>query len=259
MPISSLPCKQMLDLEKEPLPERPNGDEKATNLKENQDESCSEVFTRPNEANCSSVSSMNKNFITSAAVINSCTFREFVPSLKETIHDNGTSKASNLENSCTSYQKSAQGQRKDDLDGVLCADEMQATQNYPRHVAVHVLDGSLKTCAQNPSLDMSFQDSVFHPIGDVHGPNLFTNPAASATTDHQNTTPRSTHQALPPFNTPFMHLRPIKRTIDHFYMSPLFPVSLYLLCHRIQLLMLQQALQLHFGHMQMLIVLAIRP
>ncbi|XP_039004180.1 protein LATE ELONGATED HYPOCOTYL-like isoform X3 [Hibiscus syriacus] len=195
MLISSLCCKQVLDLENEPLLERPNGDEKATNLKENQDESCSKVFTRPLEANCSSASSMNKNFIPrSVALINSCTFREFVPSLKETIHDNGTSKASNLESSCTSYQKPAQGQRKDGSDGVLCADEMQATQNYTRHVAVHVLDGGLKTCAQNTSLDMSFQDSVFHANGDVHGPNLFTNPAASATTEHQNTAPRSTHQ-----------------------------------------------------------------
>ncbi|XP_039051543.1 protein LATE ELONGATED HYPOCOTYL-like isoform X2 [Hibiscus syriacus] len=207
MPISSLCCKQVLDLENEPLPERPNGDEKATNLKENQDESCSEVFTRPLEVNCSSASSI-KNFIPrSVALINSCTFREFVPSLKETIHDNGTSKASNLESSCTSYQKPAQGQRKDDSDGVLCADEMQATQNYPRHVAVHVLDGSLKTCAQNPSLDMSFQDSIFHANSDVHGPNLFTNPGASATTEHQNSAPRSTHQALSPFHTPFLHLR----------------------------------------------------
>ncbi|XP_039004179.1 protein LATE ELONGATED HYPOCOTYL-like isoform X2 [Hibiscus syriacus] len=207
MLISSLCCKQVLDLENEPLLERPNGDEKATNLKENQDESCSKVFTRPLEANCSSASSMNKNFIPrSVALINSCTFREFVPSLKETIHDNGTSKASNLESSCTSYQKPAQGQRKDGSDGVLCADEMQATQNYTRHVAVHVLDGGLKTCAQNTSLDMSFQDSVFHANGDVHGPNLFTNPAASATTEHQNTAPRSTHQALSPFHTPFFHL-----------------------------------------------------
>ncbi|KAE8700966.1 Protein REVEILLE 2 [Hibiscus syriacus] len=155
MLISSLCCKQVLDLENEPLLERPNGDEKATNLKENQDESCSKVFTRPLEANCSSASSMNKNFIPrSVALINSCTFREFVPSLKETIHDNGTSKASNLESSCTSYQKPAQGQRKDGSDGVLCADEMQATQNYTRHVAVHVLDGGLKTCAQNTSLDI---------------------------------------------------------------------------------------------------------
>ncbi|KAK8264841.1 hypothetical protein V6Z12_D12G137800 [Gossypium hirsutum] len=209
MPLSSLRCKQMLDLEKEPLPERPTGDEKATNLKENQDESCSEVFTLLHEQNCSSASSMNKNFIPmSAALKSSCTFREFVPLPKEIFHDNGTSKASNLEKSCTSYEKSAQGQRKDDLDGAFCADEMQAAQNYPRHVAVHVLDGSLRTCVQNPSLGMSFQDSVFHPMGDVHGPNLFANPAASATTEHQNNAPKSTHQALPPFHIPFIHLRP---------------------------------------------------
>ncbi|KAB2052501.1 hypothetical protein ES319_A12G125100v1 [Gossypium barbadense] len=194
-PISSSHCKQVLDLEKEPLPERPNGDEKSTNLKENQDESCSGVFTLLCEANCPSASSMNKNFIpASAALKSSCTFREFVPSPKEKIHDNGTSKASNLEYSCTSYDKPAQGQRKDDLDGALCADEMQAAQNYPRHVSVHVLDGSLRTCAQNPSLDMSFQDSVFCPMGDVHGPNLSANLAASATTEHQNNAPRSTQQ-----------------------------------------------------------------
>ncbi|XWS35970.1 hypothetical protein CRYUN_Cryun20dG0041900 [Craigia yunnanensis] len=195
-PISSLHCKQVLDLEKEPLPERPNGDEKPINPKENQDESCSEVFTLLHEANCSSVSSMNKYSIpTSAALRNSFTFREFVPSLKKTIQDNGTSKASNLENSCTSQEKSAQGQKKDDLDGALRSIEMQATQNYPRHVAVHVLDGSLGTCIQNPSMDIPFQDSVFHLMGNVHGqPNLFAYPAASATTEHQNNAPKFTHQ-----------------------------------------------------------------
>ncbi|XVF22265.1 hypothetical protein REPUB_Repub12eG0158500 [Reevesia pubescens] len=193
MSISSLRCKQVLDLEKEPLPERPNGDEKPTDLKENQYESSSEVFTLLHKANASSVSSLNKNSIpTSAALRNPCTFREFVPSLKE---DNDISKASNLENSCISHEKSAQGQKKDDLDGALHTDEMQATQNYPRHVAVHVLDGSLGTCTQNPSLDMHFQDSGFHPMGDVHGqPKMFANPAASATTEHQNNAPRSTHQ-----------------------------------------------------------------
>ncbi|XVF72928.1 hypothetical protein PTKIN_Ptkin12aG0160200 [Pterospermum kingtungense] len=196
MLVSSLRCKQVLDLEKEPELERPNGAEKSINLKENQDESCSEELTLFHDGNCFSVSSVNKNSIAiSAAVRNSCTFREFVPSLKEKIQDNDTSKASNMEYSCVSLEKSDQGQRKDDMDGALPTDEMQATQNYPRHVAVHVLDGSLGTCAQNPSLDMHFQDSVFHPMGDVHGqPNMFANPAASATTENQNNTPSSAHQ-----------------------------------------------------------------
>ncbi|XP_039008385.1 protein LATE ELONGATED HYPOCOTYL-like isoform X5 [Hibiscus syriacus] len=83
-PPSFLRCKQVLDLEKEPLPERPNEDEKSSNLQENQDGSCSEVFTHIHEANCSSVSLVNKNSMpTPAAIRTSCTFREFVPSLKE--------------------------------------------------------------------------------------------------------------------------------------------------------------------------------
>ncbi|XWS46319.1 hypothetical protein CRYUN_Cryun14cG0055200 [Craigia yunnanensis] len=62
---------------------------------------------------------------------------------------------------------------------------MQATQNYPQHVAAHVLDGSLGTCVQNPSLNIPFQDSVLHPMGDVHGQTclriqLHLNPAAHA-------------------------------------------------------------------------------
>ncbi|KAK8688294.1 hypothetical protein V6N13_087066 [Hibiscus sabdariffa] len=216
-PVSFWRCKQVLDLEKEPLPERPNGDERSSNLKENQDDSFSEVFTHPLEANCSSVSLVNKNSMPSPAVIrNSCNFREFVPSLKETIN-NDTSKPSDLENSCTSYEIQAQDRRKDDMDGAIRTDEMQATQNYPQHIAVHVLDGSLGTCAQNPSLDMPFKDSIFHPMGDVHGQaNLFENPAASATTAHQNNAPRSTHQTFPTFNTPFMHLQPNQEAYQSF-------------------------------------------
>ncbi|KAB2056537.1 hypothetical protein ERO13_A11G101800v2 [Gossypium hirsutum] len=208
-PVSSLHCKQAFNLEKEPLPERPSRDEKSSNLKEILDDNCSEVFTLLHEANCSSMSSVNKNFIPTSTVLrNSCPLREFVPSLKETINKD-TSKPSNLENSCTSYEKPAQVQRKDDMDGATCTDEMQATHNNPQHVAVHVLDGSPGTCAPNPSMDITFQDSIFHPMGDIHGQvNLFANPAASATTAHQNNAPRSTHQAFPTFHTPFMHLQP---------------------------------------------------
>ncbi|XP_039007523.1 protein LATE ELONGATED HYPOCOTYL-like isoform X2 [Hibiscus syriacus] len=216
-PISFLRCKQVLDLEKEPLPERPNEDEKSSNLQENQDDSCSEVFTHPHEANCSSVSLVNKNsMLTSAAIRTSYTFREFVPLLKETIN-NDTSKPSDLDNSCTSYEKQAQGQRKDDMDGAVRTDEMKDTQNYPQHVAMHVLDGSQGTCAQNPSLDIPFQDSIFHPMDDVHGQaNLFANPAASTTTSRQNNVPRSTHQAFPTFHTPFMPLQPNQEDYQSF-------------------------------------------
>ncbi|KAL4361838.1 hypothetical protein GQ457_04G030150 [Hibiscus cannabinus] len=188
-PVSSLRCKQVLDLEKEPFPERPNEDEKSSNLKDNQDDSCSEVFTLPHEANCSSA-------------------------LRLLL---GSFKPSDLENSCTSYEKQAQGQREEDMDCDVRTDEMEATQNHPQHVAVHVLDGSMGTCAQNPYLDMHFQDPIFHPMGDLHGhANLIANPAASTTTAHQNITPRSTHQAFPTFHTPFMHLQPNQEDYQSF-------------------------------------------
>ncbi|KAK9035714.1 hypothetical protein V6N11_077746 [Hibiscus sabdariffa] len=133
-PVSSLRCKQVLDLEKEPFPERPNEDEKSSNLKDNQDDSCSEGV---------------------------CTFTK-----------------RDLENSCTSYEKQAQGQREEDMD-----------------------------CA----------DPIFHPMGDLHGhANLIAKPAASTTTAHQNTTPRSTHQAFPTFHTPFMHLQPNQEDYQSF-------------------------------------------
>lgn len=233
--VSSSHFKQGLDLEKEPLPEIPNGDEKATNVKYNQDENCSEVFTLFQEANHSSVSSINKSSIpTPVALRNSCMLREFIPSVKgaitsdeinesyvtvevkgsqtsekadaeQTVQDTGTSKGSKSEYSNVPHEKSYQGEKTDDLNCALKMDEMQATQNYPRHVPVHVLDGSQGTCTQTPSSDMSFQDSIFHPMGELHGhPNLFTNPAASATTVHQNNVPRSSvHQSFPAFHTPF--------------------------------------------------------
>ncbi|KAL5859425.1 hypothetical protein ACOSQ4_000721 [Xanthoceras sorbifolium] len=184
--VSSLHCQQVLDLEREPVSERPNGDEKPTNTKENQDENCSEVFTFCHEAHCSSVSSVssvNKNSIpTPVGARNSCTFREFVPLLKE---DNGTNKVLNSETS-PQHKKSVQGEKIDEFNDALPADVIQSTQNYPRHVAVHILDGSNGPCTQSPQ-NMQFQDSIFQPMGEVQGnPNLFTNPAASTTTEQQN-------------------------------------------------------------------------
>nr|AII99804.1 late elongated hypocotyl a [Dimocarpus longan]AII99805.1 late elongated hypocotyl b [Dimocarpus longan] len=202
--VSSSHCQQVLDLEKEPVHERPNGDEKPTNTKENQDDNCSEVLTLGHEAHCSSVSSVNKYSVsTPVGHRNSSTFREFVPSLKE---DNGTSKALNSETS-SQHKKSVQGEKIDEFNGALPADEMQSTQNYPRHVAVHILGGSNGPCIQSPQ-NMQFEDSIFQPMVEVQGnPNLFTNPAASAATEHQSNVPRTTHSSFPTFPPPFTPIR----------------------------------------------------
>ncbi|KAJ9171594.1 hypothetical protein P3X46_014939 [Hevea brasiliensis] len=236
--------KQALDLEKEPLPEKPNGDERQTNSKENLDDNCSEVFNILQAVHCPSVSSVNKSSVPAVeALKNSCSFREFVPTLKEvnqdanngsnvttelqgnqkldkpdakqTVQDNGTNKAATLE-SCPFNEKLFQGKKSNEFNNTFPTDEMEAMQNYPRHVPVHVLDGSLGTCMQTPPSDVSFQE----PTGEVHGhPNLYLHPAPSTTTEHQSNVPiSSTHQSFqtyPPPITPTHHNQDDYRSFLH--------------------------------------------
>ncbi|XP_020412097.1 protein LHY isoform X5 [Prunus persica] len=72
---SSSRYKQVVDLEKEPLHERPFGEEKANNA-ENQVANCTEVFTLLQDDHCS-VSSANNNSIPSQVALgNACTLRD---------------------------------------------------------------------------------------------------------------------------------------------------------------------------------------
>ncbi|GAV87380.1 Myb_DNA-binding domain-containing protein [Cephalotus follicularis] len=192
--VSSLHDKRVLDLEKEPLPERPNGDEKLTSTKEIQDENCSEVISLHRETHCSSVSSVYKcSTPKSVTLPNSCSFREFVPSKTEIY---GNSEASNMENHIPLQDKLSEDKKTGNCSGMFFIDEMQATENYPRHVTVHVLDGSLGECTQAPPQDVQFGDSIFQPVGGHT--NHVSNPAPSATTGCQINEPRSTsHQSFP--------------------------------------------------------------
>ncbi|KAF8379829.1 hypothetical protein HHK36_029278 [Tetracentron sinense] len=234
--------KQILDLENEPPPEKPGGAEKSGSAKELDEDNCSEVLSLFQEAPCASASSASKNSIPAPVELkNPCSFGEFVPSIKETndqgatnesyltvgskgshkldrtdanytVPDNGTSESPNMENCCpNSHEKLVQEERTEGLTrleklGVLSTNEMmQATQNYPRHVPVHVLDGSIETCTQIPSQDMSNLAPIIHQVGGPHGnSNLFINPTASASTEHLNNMSRSTvHQSLPNFHPLF--------------------------------------------------------
>ncbi|GMN42744.1 hypothetical protein TIFTF001_011950 [Ficus carica] len=245
---SSHHCKQVLDLKKEPLPEKPGEEGKRTNAKENQDDNCSEVLTQLQESHCSTAFKrcMPK---TPVGLRNACTFKEFVPSTKKAnqndpsgsyvtvelngnqnvekadtkemmIQDNDTSKSLKLKNANASHQKLAQGEKTDDINCGVPTEEMQATKNYPRHVPVHVLDGSVGTCTQTPSSDMPFKDHIFHPVGEVHGHhNPLANSAASAATEQQNNASRSSaRQSFPAFHpafTPIHHNQDDYRSFLH--------------------------------------------
>ncbi|KAJ6686339.1 SWI/SNF COMPLEX-RELATED [Salix purpurea] len=277
-------CRNVLELVKEPRPEKRDGDERPTNAKENQNDNCSEVFTLLQEAHCSSVASSNKNSVSTLEVLKkTSSFREFVPSskkgnhdaqnesfitieheanqkldssdAKQTAWDNGIVKASKSENSCSLHEKFFQQKKSHDFIGSLPTDEMQAMQNYPRHVPVQVLDGSLGTCMETPPSDLSFQDSMFHPIGNIPAcPILYSHPARSTTTDHLNNSPRSSmHQSFQKFFLlPLPQLIITKMTTYHFSIyPPHFRVSSSLLCYKTQQPMLLQALPLPFGLMEM--------
>ncbi|CAJ2631240.1 unnamed protein product [Trifolium pratense] len=225
--VASSHGKQAMDFEKESPPEKHKDEERPTTGKENNNENCSKVFTILKEAPCSSVSSAIQSSISNLVPqTNSCTLREFTPSVKEVItrdetnksfpateienqmleiddgkqthKTDGTCKTSKLDNSCS--PKSVQVEKTDGLTSALTIDEMQSNQNYPRHVTVHVVDGNLGTSTQTPSQDMLIQDSTFQPIGGINGQrNLFTNSAASNTSESQNNMARSSiHQSFPP-------------------------------------------------------------
>ncbi|XP_034204037.1 protein LHY-like isoform X5 [Prunus dulcis] len=118
---SSSRYKQVVDLEKEPLHERPFGDEKANNA-ENQVANCTEVFTLLQDDHCS-VSSANNNSIPSQVAFgNACTLRDATNEFHVTIKlkgnqnlkkidakmivgDNGTSGAPKSGNTNNAFHK----------------------------------------------------------------------------------------------------------------------------------------------------------
>ncbi|KAF1892131.1 hypothetical protein Lal_00036487 [Lupinus albus] len=222
--VASSHGKEALDLEKEPLPEKNNEDERPTTVKENKDENCSKVFAVIQEAPCASVSSAKEISMSGSVPLrNSCALREFIPSMKEVVTLDETSEslvtielgkrkleinsgkhkqqASKLESSNASQAKSGQTDNTDGLNCAVTINGMQGNQNYPRHITVQVVEGNHESSTQNPSQDKSFRDSMFQPIiGGVNGqPKLFTNLAPSNTSENQSYTGESSiHQPFPP-------------------------------------------------------------
>ncbi|WP_411026220.1 hypothetical protein, partial [Salmonella sp. s58078] len=106
--------KQVVDLEKEPFPEKPGGDGRAGNVKDTPNEhGCSEVLNHFQGALCTSLSSANRNSTSSTPMAprNSCTFGECVP-LGKTVQD-GVGNKLNLERSDTSLEYLFQSKKSD--------------------------------------------------------------------------------------------------------------------------------------------------
>ncbi|GAB4861491.1 CCA tRNA nucleotidyltransferase, mitochondrial [Ancistrocladus abbreviatus] len=207
---SSPPGKQVLDSEREPLHEKPAGDGTQGIPKEKHDNgNCANSFTPFQGSPSTLLSSVDRTSgSTTEAFKESFTFREYLPKL---IHMNDQDKysQSHIADGPTGNQKSYESDAVETVqnDGTVPENVTQATKNFPRHVPVHILDGSLGTCSQAVSSDVSYQESLVQQMGIHAHPGLFTNPAVSATVESQNSTSRSTnHEKFSNFHPPFMPL-----------------------------------------------------
>lgn len=249
--LSSLPSeKQLLDLEKEPVPEKFSGDEKLANANEDQDEeNCTAAFPLSQDPPSTPFSLANKISTSKPiATTNSCSFGEFVPILgevnnqdetndsyipvepkgnqkldkhdnKQIFQDSVTSNTSNFGNSRLSHENLVQGHNSDNLSqpgnfGSFLVKDTQAAQNYPRHVPVHIIDGSLSS-EQNISSDISFQEPKHEQREKVHGQtNLLAHQSVFTTSEsHNNASSSSTNQTFPTFHPLFT---PIRGTQDDY-------------------------------------------
>ncbi|XP_055807521.1 protein LATE ELONGATED HYPOCOTYL-like isoform X2 [Solanum dulcamara] len=241
-PFSSIrEDRNELDLEKEPITEKPGGNEKLSNVQENQNKkNCSQGFTLFKEGASAASLSSGKSLQTLVAPTDSCAFSESVPITKGVVnHDitnksfltveskehqqsdildvgqsfQGNSSCNTFDGgkSCQSAEKLAQGEKKHppnqpDHFGEFSRNDMQVPHNYPRHVPVHILDG---TIGSQTTPDMFNHESTSQQIDGVPGhPNLYSNPASSATSEHHSNAPQSSiHQSFSCFHPIFTPIR----------------------------------------------------
>ncbi|XP_027159704.1 protein LHY [Coffea eugenioides] len=234
-PSSSLPqAEHILDLEKEPAAEKPEG-EKFEDAKENHDEGesnkCFNLLQAspgisPSSANtCSSTMASGKSSV----------LKEFVPIFNEVVNrdetiesyvtveagpnqnsdkfytiqsfeENGTCNSRNWANAHSLNDKPAQNkgnvpEQSENID-TSPKNGVQSPKSQPRHVAVHILDGSLRMNAPNVSAHMPYEESSFHEIGGVNS-NIFSTLSSSATSQHQSSASRFS------ISQPFVGFNPI--------------------------------------------------
>ncbi|XP_057531810.1 protein LATE ELONGATED HYPOCOTYL-like isoform X1 [Amaranthus tricolor] len=193
----------VMDLAKEQLLEKPVGDVEEPNPEETDgSDKCTEALSLFQEAPSALRAAFSKKPATAVgSARNLSDFKEFVPTKKP------------LVNNETSEFNAADGHNRDHKtdkpDGVVMVqnnseNETIAAKTFPRHAPIQILEGSLASCSQGLSSDVSYQEPVFHQMGIPSQPALISNPTASATVESQTSTSRSSnHQMFPCFHPPF--------------------------------------------------------
>lgn len=162
--------------------------------------------------------SENKSTVSKTTTSTShCNFKEFVPNFQEVVNQDATnesyltfkasggrndkehdtkhlvgdllpSDSAKFGNCHSSHDKFLQKQKVNELKppanyGMLSSYDMQAAANYPRHVPVHIVNGSLGMSQT--------------------GVNIFGNVAPALTTENENNAPQSPIHHFPTFHSPF--------------------------------------------------------
>lgn len=213
----SLPSTaHVLDLEKKD--EKQSANQQLESAKKNQNGSdCAETFSFSQEASAP-LFSENRSTVSKTTSTSHCDFKEFVPNFQEVVDQDATNESFlTLKASCgrndkehdtkqlvgdllpsdsaqfgnchSSHDKLLQKQKVNELKppanyGILSSYDMQAAANFPRHVPVHIVNGSLGMSSQT-------------------GANLFGNVAPALTTENENNASRSPIHHFPTFHPPF--------------------------------------------------------
>lgn len=185
-------AKQVLDLEKEPLPEKCAGDDGTEYSKETcSNDKHSEALQLFQEA--PSTSANENSDTTTEAPRKSCNFTECSLVKKQPVNTERC-------DSDPAYE-SNQNQKPDipDAMGTVHNDleNRAGIKNFPRHAPVQILDGSLGACSQALSSDVSHQEPLFHQMA-VHPGHLFNNVESQSSTSKSNN-----HQMFPGFHPTF--------------------------------------------------------
>lgn len=194
--------EQVVDLEKEQLLEKSGCDDGDSNPDETDGgDKCTEAFTLFKEKP-SALGAPSSEFPSTAvgSTRKLSNFKEFMPMKKPVNDDTGGFDAADVHN------RNQKPEKPDVVEMVQndSENEKNAAKTFPKHAPVQILDGSLVSCSQGLSSDVSYQEPVFHQMGIPSLPALFSNPTVSAAVESQTSTSRSTnHQMFPSFHPPF--------------------------------------------------------
>ncbi|KAL9245453.1 hypothetical protein vseg_019106 [Gypsophila vaccaria] len=188
---------QMVDLEKEPQPEKHVGDDVEQTTKGTcGSDKCSETFTLFVEAPSPSGTPSRESPASVTEATRQFSNLEFAPVKKPLLND---------EMSESHVDDGLAKPHSVEIDQDDLKNKTHAAKKFPRHAPVQILDGSQVTCSQGLSSDMSYQEPRFQMEITGH-PGLYSHPAVSGAASQNSASRSINHQIYPSFHPSYNSL-----------------------------------------------------